>query len=86
MNKYKTPTLKKVIIVLLVIGFAFMEFPGVFFFRNVAEPYIFGMPFTYGYTLCWWAFMCVVLFIAYKANWGDKAAPKGKDEKGDNNK
>lgn len=72
MNKYKTPALKKVFIILLLTGFLFMEFPGVFFFKNVAEPFIFNMPFVYGYILICWAFMCVVLFIAYRTNWGDK--------------
>jgi uncharacterized membrane protein len=78
MNEFKTPALKKVIIGLLIVGFLFMEFPGVFFFKNVAEPEILGMPFVYGYILCCWAFMCVVLFIAYKTNWGDKGAPEKK--------
>jgi hypothetical protein len=78
MNRFKTPALKKVVMVLLLIGFMFMEFPGVYFFWNISEPKIFGLPFIYGYILCWWAFMCVVLFIAYKTNWGEKGAPKRK--------
>jgi uncharacterized membrane protein len=72
MNRGKSPATKKVIIILLLIGFLFMEFPGVFFFKDIAEPYIFGLPFIYGYILIWWAFMCIVMFVAYKTNWGDK--------------
>lgn len=60
----------KLIAVLLLIGFAFMEFPGVFFFKDMVEPYIFGLPFIYGYILLWWVYMCVILFWAYKCNWG----------------
>lgn len=71
MSDYKTPGKKKVIIVLLLIALMFMEFPGVFFFRNIESPYLFGMPFIYGYMLICWAFICVVLFVAYKTNWGE---------------
>jgi len=84
MNTFKTPTLKKAILVLLLVGFLFMEFPGVLFFKNTSEPYIFGLPFIYGYILIWWIFMCVVLFIAYRTNWGagtqapEKRVPQAK--------
>lgn len=60
----------KLIWVLVLIGFAFMEFPGVFFFQFKVEPFILGLPFIYGYILCWWAYMCAVLFYAYKVNFG----------------
>ena len=70
MTDHKTPTKKKVIIILLIIGFMFMEFPGVFFFKDIAEPRIFGFPFIYGYILICWAIMCIILFYAYKTNWG----------------
>jgi hypothetical protein len=50
-----------------------MEFPGIFFINRI-DPMIFGMPFIYGFTLIMWAVMCVIMFIAYKSNWG-----KGKD-------
>ncbi len=70
MSKHKMTTKTKVIWVLLLIGFAAMEFPGVFFFKNKVDPFIFGMPFIYGYMICLWAYMCAILLYAYKARWG----------------
>ena len=63
---------KKAILIwiLLLIGFAAMEFPGVFFFKNKVEPFIFGLPFIYGYVICLWLYMCAVLLYAYKTKWG----------------
>jgi hypothetical protein len=66
----------KIICVLLLIGFAFMEFPGVLFFQKVSDPFIFGFPFIYGYIICWWIFMVAVLFVAYRLNWGVKRREK----------
>lgn len=60
----------RLIWVLLLIGFCAMEFPGVLFFGSRAKPFLFGMPFIYGYILCWWAYMCLVFFLAYRLNWG----------------
>ena len=57
--------------ILLILGFATMEFPGIFFINKI-EPYIFGFPFIYGFTIIMWVYMCVVLFAAYKLNWGKK--------------
>lgn len=71
MSDYKTPTKKKVIIFLLLIILMCMEFPGVFFFKDVADPFIFGFPFIYGYILICWALICIVLFVAYKTDWGE---------------
>ena len=68
----KMTGLTKLIWTLLIISFGFMVFPGVLFFHNVAEPFMFGMPFIYGYILCWWAFQCAVLLFAHKVNWGKK--------------
>jgi hypothetical protein len=65
---------KLVIIILLIIGFACMEFPGVFFFKNTIDPFIFGLPFIYGYILIFWALMCIVLLFAYLKNWGEEPA------------
>lgn len=56
---------------LILLGFLVMEFPGVLFFKGIAEPYIFGLPFIYGFILCCWAYMCVVIFIAFRDNWGE---------------
>ncbi len=77
MSNRKMTTKTKVIWILLIIGFAMMEFPGVFFFQSKADPFIFGFPFIYGYILCLWAYMCVVLFYAYKVNWGQRDAEGG---------
>ena len=60
----------KIIWGLLILGFCLMEFPGVLFFHDKITPYIFGLPFIYGYILCCWVFMCLVLGYAYKTNWG----------------
>lgn len=70
MQKKRITGKTKVIWALLIIGFACMEFPGVFFFQNKVTPFIFGFPFIYGYILCGWVYMCAVLFYAYKTNWG----------------
>lgn len=61
----------KVIWILLLIGFMCMEFPGVFFFKDMSEPYIFGFPFIYAFNLIMWAYMVVVILIAYLMNWGE---------------
>lgn len=57
--------------VLIILGFLCMEFPGVLFFQNKSEPFLFGFPFIYGFNLIMWAYMCVVIFIAYKNGWGE---------------
>ena len=74
MSKRKMSGQSKLIWVLLLIGLAAMEFPGVFFFQNKVDPFIFGFPFIYGYILCWWVYMCAVMLFAYKTRWGQ---PKG---------
>ncbi|MDD5986443.1 MAG: hypothetical protein PUC26_01270 [Eubacteriales bacterium] len=56
---------------LLLIGFLCMEFPGVLFFKDIAGPRIFGLPFAYGFMILGWIYMCVILFWAYKVNWGE---------------
>jgi len=70
MSKRKMTKKTKFIWTLLLIGFAAMEFPGVFFFKNKVEPFIFGLPFIYGYMICLWLYMCAVLLYAYKTRWG----------------
>lgn len=69
-KKRKWTRKTKIILILLLIGFCAMEFPGVFFFQKKITPFLFGLPFIYGYILCWWFYMCAVLFYAYKINWG----------------
>ncbi len=67
----KMSTTSKILWILIIIPFLFMEFPGVFFFQHMTEPYIFGFPFIYGYILIWWAVLVVVIGIAYFKNWGE---------------
>lgn len=69
----RTTTRTRTIWVLLLIGFAAMEFPGVLFFQDIAEPFILGFPFIYGYITIWWVYMCAVLLYAYKTRWGRPA-------------
>ena len=61
---------KVLIIILLVIGFAAIELPGIFFVMDKVYPFIFGMPFLYGYIFCWWMYLCAVFFYSYKTGWG----------------
>lgn len=68
MNKWKF-----VIYALIFMGFFAMEFPGILFVGDRLYPFIFGLPFLYGYVLCCWAYMCIVLFYAYKTSWGKKS-------------
>lgn len=66
-----------VIWTLILVGLAAMEFPGVLFFHQRAEPEIFGLPFIYGYNILWWAYMCVVMLYAYKVRWGRSPISQG---------
>ncbi len=67
----KKNKVKSRIIILLLVGFSLIEFPGIFFINRI-EPFIFGMPFIYSFVLIVWAYMCIILFYAYKKNWGEK--------------
>ena len=80
MYRPKMSGLSKFLWFLIWTGFAFMVFPGVFLFHQRVEPYIFGMPFTYGYIIFWWAFMCIILFIAPRVNWGVKKKEEVNDQ------
>lgn len=66
--------------VLLLVGFGAMEFPGVLFFADVAEPEILGLPFIYGYVLLLWAYMCAVLLYAYRVHWGRPDRTEGDEQ------
>ncbi len=70
MSRPKMSGKTKAIWTLLIIGFMAMEFPGVLFFQKVSEPFIFGLPFIYGYIICIWVYMCAILLYAYRTNWG----------------
>lgn len=67
----KTPTRLTITLwSLIIIGLATLQFPGILFYHDMAEPRILGMPFIYGFNLVVWFALCVVLFIAYRARWG----------------
>ncbi|WZL73489.1 hypothetical protein QBE52_01790 [Clostridiaceae bacterium 35-E11] len=68
-KKRKEGVTTKILWILIILGFAIMEFPGIYFINRI-EPMILGMPFIYGFTMIMWAYMCIVLLIAYKTNWG----------------
>lgn len=61
---------KIVIWILLAIGFCAVEFPGILFAGHRIYPRIFGLPFLYGYVLCFWLYFCCVLFYAWRTKWG----------------
>ncbi|MDO5491762.1 MAG: hypothetical protein Q4F96_05130 [Bacillota bacterium] len=63
---------KRWIAVLLIIGFAALEFPGILIVCERDEPFIFGLPFLYGYVICGWMYMSGVLFYAYRTGWGKR--------------
>ena len=74
-SNLETKPLKKrkiVIWILLGIGFCAVEFPGILFVRDRIYPRIFGLPFLYWYVLCCWAYLCCILFYAYKTRWGKR--------------
>lgn len=79
-NDAKMSGKAKLIWILLLIGFACMEFPGVFFFKDKSEPYIFGFPFIYAFNLIMWAYMVIVILYAYMSNWGEPKFDEKKDE------
>lgn len=67
----KTPTpLTITLWTLIIVGLAAVQFPGILFYHDVAEPRIFGMPFIYGFNVLIWGLLCVVLLIAYRTRWG----------------
>lgn len=80
-NDAKMSRKAKIIWILILIGFLCMEFPGVFFFKDKSEPYIFGFPFIYAFNLIMWGYMIIVILVAYLLNWGEPK-PKNKEDKG----
>ena len=77
-NKIKLNKRKIIIWGLLIIGFGMVEFPGILFVGDKIYPYIFGLPFLYGYILLGWVYICCVLFYAYKTSWGKNSFFKPK--------
>lgn len=61
---------QKTIWALILVGLCAIEFPGVFLVGKTAYPFIGGMPFFYAYILFWWLYLCIVIFYAYRNNWG----------------
>ena len=61
---------KKIIYILLILGFSAIEFPGILIAGKRITPTIFGFPFLYGYLICCWMYMCSVLFYAWRTGWG----------------
>lgn len=80
-NRKKINNRKAAIVIFLIIGFGALEFPGILFVMDKVYPFIFGLPFLYGYVLCGWIYMCLVLFYAYRTRWGKVPFFKKKKEK-----
>lgn len=69
-SKHGTSKRSVLIWILLMLGFCAIEFPGILFVKSRVYPFILGMPFLYGYVICCWAYMCSVLFYAWRTRWG----------------
>lgn len=69
MRSKMTGKMKKIWL-LIILGLCAMEFPGIFFVGEMAYPFILGIPFIYAYTLFWWLYLCIVIFYAWRNNWG----------------
>lgn len=67
--KWKKPSFKSSLWIMIILGFVAIEFPGIFFINRI-EPYLLGMPFIYGFVVLIWGYMSILLFIAYKTKWG----------------
>lgn len=72
----KNSSLRTALWILIFIGFLIMEFPGILFINRI-EPMLFGMPFIYSFTIIMWVYMCILMLIGYKKNWG---SPNTDDE------
>lgn len=79
MSEKKSNSFKTLLWGLIILGFAIMEFPGIFFINRV-EPMIFGLPFIYGFIIIMWAIMCILFYIGYKTSWGRGSDFKEADE------
>lgn len=56
---------------ILLIGFLFIEFPGIFLINRI-DPWILGLPFLYGFVLLIWAIMTLTLLYAALTAWGKR--------------
>lgn len=70
----------KLLWIFILIGFAAIEFPGIFFINRI-EPMIFGLPFIYGFTLIVWFVLCILMYFGYRMKWGDDNAGSQKDQR-----
>lgn len=64
---------------LILMGFAVIEFPGIFFINRI-EPRLFGLPFIYGFSLVVWAYLCLLMFLGYRMEWGRKEETTGREK------
>ncbi|QOX63320.1 hypothetical protein FRZ06_08140 [Anoxybacterium hadale] len=68
--KSKITRRMKIIWMMILIGFCAIEFPGILIVGKMARPFIFGLPFLYAYMIFWWLYLCIVIYLAYRENWG----------------
>lgn len=60
----------KKIWLLIAVGLGAIEFPGILFVGKAVHPFVFGIPFFYAYMIFWWLYLCLVIFYAYRNDWG----------------
>jgi len=55
----------------ILLCFALIGFPGVFFINRI-EPAFFNIPFIYWFPFLIWVALCALLFFGYKTGWKGK--------------
>lgn len=65
----KTSRIRFWLFAAVFLGLFMLESP-IILLANRIEPMIFGVPFLVAWVFIWWAFCTVVLYVAYKLNWG----------------
>lgn len=60
----------KIIWMLIILGLCAIEFPGILIVGKMAYPFILGLPFLYAYMIFWWLYLFIVIYFAYRENWG----------------
>lgn len=86
MSQRRRPTATTITIwTLIIAGLAVLQFPGILFYHDRAEPRILGMPFIYGFNMVIWAALCLVLLWAYKVHWGRRRPHEFDDDEFDDN-
>ncbi|EZH66564.1 hypothetical protein DH09_11620 [Bacillaceae bacterium JMAK1] len=61
---------RKIIIILIIGGLLMLQSP-IILLANRIEPVILGLPFFIFWNFLWWAILTLVMYIAYKLNWGN---------------